>query len=206
MPKETEPAFPVGLILLAAGASVRMGTAKQLLRINGESLVRRAAQTALRSACQPVVVVLGANQAAVRPELADLPVRVVENPDWDRGMGSSISVGIRHLLACSPTARAAILMLADQPLVSADLLNQLIARHRTSELPLIACEYSHQVGVPALFEKTLFAELMELPGAEGAKPIIRKYAGHLGSLPFPDGALDVDTPADYQRLRERMAD
>src|SRR5947199_10804400 len=87
----------VGLLLLAAGGSARMGAAKQLLRCEGQTLLRRAAETALASVCRPVIVVLGARCDALRPELHGLPVEITENPDWALGMGSSISAGVQAM-------------------------------------------------------------------------------------------------------------
>jgi molybdenum cofactor cytidylyltransferase len=203
MPKPDE-SVPVGLVMLAAGASTRMGKPKQLLELNGESLLRRATLAALRSVCQPVVIVLGANEAFIRPETARLPVHVVVNTDWEQGMGSSIRTGIRQLLAAHPPVRAAVLMLCDQPLVNTALINQLVDCYRTSRLPVVACEYNDQLGVPALFDRQLFDELLQLDGAAGAKRLIGKYEPTCYRLPFPEGALDVDTPEDYEKVINRL--
>jgi molybdenum cofactor cytidylyltransferase len=194
----------VGLVMLAAGASSRMGQPKQLLKLNGESLIRRATLAALHSVCQPVVIVLGANEAFIRPEIADLSVQIVENPDWEQGMGSSIQIGIRQLLTTQPPIQAAVLMLCDQPLVDTSLINQLVECYKTSQGAVVASEYNGQLGVPALFDQKLFAELLQLDGPAGAKKIIEKYKPTCYRLPFPEGALDVDTPEDYEKVLNRI--
>lgn len=194
----------VGLVILAAGASSRMGQPKQLLKLTGESLIRRATLAALHSVCQPVVIVLGANEAFIRPEIADLPVQIVENPDWERGMGCSIRTGIRQLLTAQPPIQAAVLMLCDQPLVDTSLINQLVECYRTSQVAVVASEYNGELGVPALFDQQLFAELLQLDGAAGAKKIIAKCGLTCYHLPFPAGAVDIDTPEDYEKLLDRL--
>src|SRR5438105_14710749 len=106
---------PVGLILLAAGASTRLGRAKQLLVFNGNTLLRRAAETAMASACRPIVIVTGAMHEELLPEIRDLEVITERNGEWQRGMGTSLRAGLRALLRPQPDAGAAISMLCAQP-------------------------------------------------------------------------------------------
>jgi molybdenum cofactor cytidylyltransferase len=195
---------PIGLIILAAGASIRMGSPKQLLRLNGVSLLRRATLTALASVCQPIMVVLGAHAAVIRPEITDLPVHLVENADWQQGMGSSIGTGMRQLMRVQPESQAVLLMLCDQPLIDTAFINRLIDCYQLSPGPVVASEYNHQLGVPALFSREVFSELALLNGAAGAKKIIEKYASVCQRVPFPEGELDLDTPEDYLRMQARI--
>ncbi len=193
----------LGIIVLAAGASRRLGTPKQLLLYGGKSLLRCAAETALASSCQPVVVVLGAYRQSLASELEGLPVRIVENREWEQGMGSSIRVGMEALLT-KPAAEleAVLLMLCDQPQVSAQTLNRLLDAHRSTDHPIVASEYGQTLGVPALFSRALFPELARLTGAEGAKQIIQRHRDQAIGVPCPEGLVDIDTPDDYARLRE----
>jgi molybdenum cofactor cytidylyltransferase len=207
MPILTEHTLPtIALIVLAAGASSRMGTPKQLLKFKGVSLVRHAALTGLESGCSPVLVVLGASKELIRPELEDLPLHILENLEWEKGMSTSIRTGINYLLQTVPPISAALLMLCDQPMVSSVLIKQLMNECQTSSAPFIACEYGNQWGVPALFSRELFAELLDLKGMAGAKDVIRKYAEKGQSVTFPEGLIDVDTPEDYQRLQTDGSD
>ena len=187
----------VGVILLAAGGSRRLGTPKQLLQdSSGETLIVRAVQTALASACRPVGVVLGAAADTIRPVLDGLPVTVAVNPDWETGMAGSLQVG----LAALGNADAALVMLCDQPGVTPALLNSLADAYQTTGHALVACEYGGTVGVPALFDRSLFPELLALRGEQGARRVIQSYAGPQSRVPFPEGLSDVDTAADMARL------
>lgn len=190
----------VGLIILAAGASTRMGTPKQLLTYRGRSFVRHMAEIALSSVCQPIVVVLGAYAAQIKPEIKQLPLQIVENPQWNQGMSSSIRVGITALNAVSYQLDAVIITLCDQPFVSSQILTQLVEIYCSTGKPIIACEYAETLGVPALFSQSLFTELLALKSSEGAKKIIQKYSHQTFTIPFPEGAIDIDTPQDYEEL------
>ena len=188
----------VALILLAAGESKRMGTPKQLLPYKGQCLIRHAAGEAVASNCCLVVVVLGAYCDRIQPELDDLPVEICQNPHWQRGMSASISVGIQTIAAISPDLNAVIIALADQPLVTAQVYNQLIKRYRETEQKAIASTYANTLGVPALFDRALFPELLNLDGG-GAKQLLKK-SDRQWNLDVPEAAIDLDTPTDYQNI------
>ncbi|WP_257450023.1 nucleotidyltransferase family protein [Archangium lipolyticum] len=188
-----------GLVLLAAGGSTRLGHSKQLLRWNGRSLLRRAAETALASGCHPVVVVLGAEADAHRAELAGLSVRDVENTRWREGMGGSLRLGMEALRE-TPSLEAVVLMVCDQPAVTAEHLMALRRTHQERGQPIVASGYAGTVGVPALFDRSLFAELEALPASAGARPLLAKDPGRVAVVPLPGGELDVDTPEDVERL------
>ena len=160
----------MGVVVLAAGGSRRMPGPKQLLRFRGVTLLRHAAQTAVAARCGPVVVVLGAAALAkqLRFELVDLAVSVVDNHKWKDGMSSSIRAGIEALEAAG-SADAVLLMTCDQPYVTAEVLEQLVAAFHQSHPPAVACAYAGTVGVPALFDRALFAELKALEHDQGAK-------------------------------------
>ena len=193
----------VGLILLAAGGSSRLGHPKQLLPYRGRTLLRHAAETALASACRPVVVVLGASADRLRPEVAGLEVSVAENPDWEQGMGSSIRAGLAFLETSVPNLVGVALMLCDQPLLTSASLNALVQSHLDTGSPLVVSEYGGTRGVPAFFSRTLFPELRSLKDAQGAKSIISRHVFEAVALPLPAGVWDVDTESDYERLRSR---
>lgn len=186
-----------GIIILAAGASTRMGQAKQLLRIGGESLIQRAVKIALGTTFRPVVVVLGANREQVEPELSGLEVLNVFNPDWPTGMGSSIATGLAFLLQQKPSAQQVLILVGDQPLLKLDTLAALVELQSQTHAPLVVSRYTNTLGVPALFSSALFAELTALHGAQGAKALIQKYQEQAAVFDFPEGALDLDTPEEW---------
>lgn len=189
----------VALIILAAGESKRMGTPKQLLSYQGSSLIRHATQEAVASDCEPIVVVLGAYISRISPQLNNLPVRITQNLQWHKGMSASISMGVKSL-RIEPNLDAVIIALADQPLITAKTYNQLIKRYRETSVKAIASIYNKTVGVPAIFDRSLFDELCRLEGKKGGKQLLQRYTNPLYNLTVPEAAIDLDTLADYQKL------
>jgi molybdenum cofactor cytidylyltransferase len=207
VPKSSDRTFlasdqeDVGAVVLAAGASTRMGTPKQLLQFDGQTLLRRAASVALEAGCRPVMVVTGANATASRKVLRGLDVREVENQQWESGMGSSIRVGVEALVTLNPRSAAVVLMVCDQPFVTRETVVGLVRSHRETTCSIIASRYGGSYGVPALFSRTHFAELMKLKGAGGAKTIIQTHLRKVHFVPFPEGKIDIDTSDDFARLQ-----
>lgn len=189
----------VGLLLLAAGGSRRLGEPKQLLVYEGETLLRRAARTALASLCHPAIVVVGAQAEKTRAEIADLPLTIVVNEAWPNGMASSIRAGMERLTAHEDT-HAVVVMLCDQPLVGAEVINKLVGAYRATNAPLVAAKYNDTHGAPALFDWRLYPALLALTGSQGAKNVVLAHSAHLTEVPAPAAAFDVDTLADYERL------
>ncbi len=197
---------PIGLVLLAAGGSVRLGQPKQLLVFGGETLLRRTARAAQLSVCRPVVAVLGAQAERLRLELAGLDMAAVQNEQWQRGMGSSVRCGLEALLALAPDVEAAVFAVCDQPFLSPGVLNALADAHISNGARIAACVYGGTVGVPALFVRALFSELLALPDEAGAKQIISRHAADVVRVPFPEGLTDIDTLDDYARLKASIVD
>ena len=193
----------IAVILLAAGASARLGEPKQLLQFQGETLLRRAAKVAL-AASSRVVVTLGARIETVRKEIEDLPVQIVENKDWKNGMSGSIKIGLKRFLDDADYFKAVVIMVCDQPFVDENLLEKIVAKFHETDSLIVACEYQTTLGVPALFHRKLFPELLALDAAGGAKRLIKKYEARAAAIPFPEGAFDVDTPNDYKKLMENF--
>lgn len=189
----------IGLIILAAGASVRLRTPKQLLPFRGETLLRRIARESLASRCRPVVVVLSDEADEFRSELNDLDVCIVGNSDWMQGMGSSVKAGLEKLLEIKKPLDGVVITVCDQPFVTAETINELVETYEKTKALIVASEYQSTRGVPALFGKELFSQLQNLKSG-GAKQIIDQFRAETVSLPFPNGAIDVDTPDDYERL------
>lgn len=175
-----------------------MGSPKQLLVFNGRPLVRHAAETAIASGCDPVMVVLGSHIDEIRAALEGLDVVVVENTDWEQGMGTSIRAGISgaEIMGCD----GAILALADQPLVTAEILQRLVEEYEETGRPIIASEYAGTVGVPAFFTREFFPRLTALLPSEGCKAVILANLEQSIRIACPEAETDLDTPADYQAI------
>jgi molybdenum cofactor cytidylyltransferase len=183
-----------GIILLAAGESKRFGQSKQLLRFRGRTLLRHAAETALTASLGPVITVLGAEEHRCREELSGLPITIVVNPLFREGMGTSIAIGARPLT----DEDAVIIMLCDQPDVTAATLQRLHNKHEQTGANIVAAHYQGTSGPPALFAHAYFVRLRELSGPLGAKALVA-HEPHLVSIDCPEAALDLDTPADLAR-------
>lgn len=195
-------AADIGLILLAAGKSSRLGKPKQLLRFRGETLLRRSVKSALASGCRPVIVVLGANAEMLKKEIEEFNVEIVENLIWENGMGTSIQSGVGALLKNNYDAAGAIIMTCDQPFVSVDLIKQIIKNFQRTNAPIVASSYGETVGVPTFFSRALFPELTALKADSGAKKIICAHRKTVLEIPFEAGATDIDTEEDYLNLIE----
>jgi molybdenum cofactor cytidylyltransferase len=190
----------VGLILLAGGASVRLGRPKQLLTYHGQTLLQHSLKTATDSQAQPVLVVLGANSEALKNEIKNFNAHMVVNVDWQEGMASSIRCGIQAVTGIKDL-EGIILMVCDQPFVTTDLLNELIVTHQKTGKQIVACGYEDTFGPPVFFHQSLFEELLQLKGDIGARSILRQHTDVVEIIPFPKGTFDVDTEADYEQIK-----
>ncbi len=192
-------ALPTAAILLAAGASTRLGQPKQLVTLNGETLLARAVRIAHEAGCSPILVVLGAEAEHIRAACPLPNAIIVLNQQWPEGMASSIRVGIEALRGIAPqeaadTLHGVLLMTCDQPAVTPDHLRALGASG-----DITASAYAGRRGVPAYFPASSFAALSQLTGDSGARELLRASR----AIPLPLGELDIDTPealAEAQRL------
>ncbi len=193
----------IAAIVLAAGASSRMGTPKQLLRIGPNTLLRHSVEQAIASAVRATFVVIGANAALTTTELNALPITLIENARFAEGMGTSISASIQAIEREEPPFDAVVLLTCDQPNVSAALIDELLAEHARSGAPLVASAYAGTLGVPALFAREYFNALRELPADKGAKEILMRHRDVVVPVPFEPAAIDLDTPADLDQFTRR---
>lgn len=190
-----------GIIILAAGGSQRLGRPKQLLTYRGKTLIQHSISVAQQSHATHIIVLLGDGFDYISKEIpGDRKLRIVHNKNWTEGVGSSIRVGISTLLKVDHAVDNAILMVCDQPYISASLLNELIERQQQTGKHIVASKYDETLGTPALFEKRYFKDLSTIAGDQGAKKIILGHAEDCASVPFPMGNIDIDTPEDLKRL------
>jgi molybdenum cofactor cytidylyltransferase len=187
------------LIILAAGASSRMGFPKQTLLYKGKTLLEIAIEAGLKSKCQNVTVVLGANADKIEPGIRDYPINIIHNPDWEQGMASSITLAVKKIQQDN-TIDQAIIMLCDQPFVTSRILDSLLHKQQKTSKKIVACTYKDTVGVPVLFSRSLFAELLQLQGQEGAKKTLSTHNEDIATIHFEKGGIDIDTVADYEAL------
>lgn len=183
----------VTVVVLAAGASSRLGRPKQLVEWRGETLVHRAARLAVESGLGPVRVVTGARAQEVSRAVAPLGVTCVHNPRAEEGIASSIRQGLDGV------DTAVLVLTCDQPLLTAEHLRALARVWRDTGAPIVASAYEGVMGVPALFSPALLPELLALRGDQGARAVFR--GRRVEPVALEGGGLDVDTEADVERLR-----
>jgi molybdenum cofactor cytidylyltransferase len=181
-----------------------MGRPKQLLELGTVTLLRTACLAALGTGLRPVIVVLGAEAESCRKALEGLPVLPVVNEEWEEGLAGSLRAGLWALDREAPEASHVLVTLGDQPKVTAQALRRLVEAGLTSETGLTASHYAGTAGVPALFAREFFPELLALQGDTGARRILAAHPDRVRLVPMPEAATDLDTPDDYlAHLRER---
>jgi molybdenum cofactor cytidylyltransferase len=209
----------IGIIILAAGDSSRLGRPKQLLPFGGKTLLAHIVDEALETTLGPVVVVTGASATEVKESLKDRLVTVTHNPNrlvtvapslhrlviannprWKEGMASGIVAGLAELLSVQPDSRGVIVAVCDQPHLSSALLEEIMEQFEASGRNLVACSYGGTLGTPVLFGSRYFDALSALSGAEGAKKLLKAYPDDVAEVPFPGGEVDIDTEEDIKKF------
>ncbi|PRY51583.1 molybdenum cofactor cytidylyltransferase [Arcticibacter pallidicorallinus] len=194
------------IIILAAGSSRRMGQPKQLLRIQGKTLLRHTIDEAKILLPSSVFVVVGANADVVNSELSHDPnIHICYNALWHEGMASSIKTGLTSALAHNAVIKGCLISVCDQPFLTREIYAGLIAAHKKNPGRIIASLYRDVAGVPVLFDSDYFQHLMTLNGQQGAKKLLNSPAFKTLHVPFPNGHIDLDTPEDYKRYLSQAA-
>jgi 4-nitrophenyl phosphatase len=191
------PKSAVAAIVLAAGESRRFGQPKQLLPVGGKTMIQHVVDVVLDSPTEQVIVVLGCRAAEIEASVADRLVQVVVNQEWKSGLSSSVQAG---LLAVRPEVSAALFVLADQPGVTTEVIAKLIERYRETCAPIVVPTHQGRRGNPVLFDRSLFAELMQVKGDQGGRRLIAEHSDKLEEVEVGTGAIltDIDTADDYQ--------
>jgi molybdenum cofactor cytidylyltransferase len=189
----------IGAIVMAAGSSSRMGKPKQLLIFQGKTLLERAIAAVEEVEFYEYVLVLGGNADQIQSTIDLSNLQVLINHNWSSGMSSSMQLGLNYLIE-NHQIDAVVILLCDQPFTDREILNSLIRRYKETKKGIIASKYGETLGVPALFDKKYFGEMLELKPSEGAKKIIFSYREDMDSVDFPLGAIDIDTQEDYEKL------
>lgn len=190
----------VSAVVLAAGASTRMGTQKLLLQFGGEPLLRRTVRQVCDAGFDDVLVVVGHEHEKTLGALEGLAVRHVVNADYASGMGSSFRTAVEHV----PDSAAAMFALADQPFVTAREYQTVLETYRQHGSPIVSVRYGEIMAPPHLFERTFFTELSQLQ--HGARPVLQRHADKATIVRFAaDLLVDIDTPEDYELAKDRLA-
>jgi molybdenum cofactor cytidylyltransferase len=187
-------------IVLAAGASKRLGQPKQLLLLDNESLLCRTVRLAQQAGCDPVFVVLGYEAARMQQELSGLKAIPIINEDWPSGMGSSLRTGIEAVIKQTPQPQKTLVLLCDQPTLSAEILSNLLEASMTAKSLITASCYAGKLCVPAIFDQQLYPDLLKIEGDHGARSVIQRHIHQTTPVEFPGGILDIDTPEDLPSL------
>jgi molybdenum cofactor cytidylyltransferase len=153
---------------------------------------------------RPVIVVVGAKSDVIKKGMEGMKVKVVENEEWQEGMASSIRCGLQALPDIAPAADGVIIMVCDQPFVSASLLGELITAQKDRGKKIVACKYTNTIGPPVLFHRSFFPALLELKGDEGARKIVVQHMDDVVTVLFPGGDIDIDTAAEYDALKQNQ--
>ncbi|WP_040778780.1 nucleotidyltransferase family protein [Calidithermus timidus] len=189
-------------VILAAGTSSRMGKNKMLLRLGGESMVRRVTRSVLGAGLEQVWVVVGRDSTQVGTEVADLGVRLVENPRYAQGMGTSFRAAVE---AFPKDLEAAMFVLGDQPFLTAGMYQAVLEAYRIHRPPLVIAQFGGVKAPPHIFRRDLFAYLGQNKD-EGAKKVVAQHKAEAIVVELPESALfDIDTPEEYRRALERIA-
>jgi molybdenum cofactor cytidylyltransferase len=193
----------VGAVVLAAGRSVRMGEAKQLLRVSGRTVLERTLENVRGARVDEIVLVLGSSAEVVSRRLPPAHLdglKVVINQNFEEGMASSLREGLR---AMSPLMCGALIVLADQPFVRSETLNRIIERYRESGAEIVIPFYGGKRGNPVLLDRSVFTEVMALEGDTGCRAIFPNHVNGIVEMPVDDEGivLDIDDREDYERLR-----
>jgi molybdenum cofactor cytidylyltransferase len=188
----------VAAVIVAAGASTRLGHPKQLVVVGGEPLLQRAIRCAREAGASPVLVVLGAHRELIENAIDFRGAAIVANEDWEDGLASSLRAGVRAAVG----AAGVLLMTCDQPCVTVEHVRQMIEKFESqSEPTLIVSTYAGVRGIPAIFPREAEAALLALRGDTGARMLLQQSPWPVISLHLAGGEIDIDTPDDLQGIR-----
>ncbi|GGZ92580.1 nucleotidyltransferase family protein [Algibacter mikhailovii] len=201
----TKHSSNIAVVILAAGASSRMGKPKQLLDWGGSTLLRHAIKTIKEVKVADIVVVLGAHSETVAHSIQDDSISAIVNSNWHMGLGSSIACAVSHILESKQNMEGVLFVLADQPFVTPIYIENMLARFKNGEAMIIGTSYdNNKMGVPALFDSSYFSELALLNGDNGAKDVLIKQKEKLILLNPGFENIDIDTKEDYRRVLKQL--
>lgn len=190
----------IPIIILAAGSSSRLGQSKQLVKSDKTPLLLKTVRTAMDAGFVQIIVVLGFNYDIHASLIQTLPVEILNHKEWKKGMGSSLKAGLKFVIEKEHLPDALVISVCDQPYLSAQHLQQLVEKYSTTSCAIVASAYNNSNGVPALFDSSLYQQLLHIEDSQGAKTIIQKNTQAMVSIEWPEGSFDIDTPDDLLHL------
>jgi molybdenum cofactor cytidylyltransferase len=190
----------IGIVILAAGSSSRMGQPKQQLEVNGQPLLVHVVEQALSTAATDIIVVLGSSAVEHATLLEKYDVGITINTHWERGIGSSIKCALRQLMQIRPESDGILFMAGDQPFISHGYLTNMIQQYEASAKAIVASHYAGTLGIPVLFSCSEFDQILTLSDHHGAKSLLHDPSKIL-VLECPEGEIDIDTPDDYREFK-----
>lgn len=193
----------IGVVILAAGSSSRLGRPKQLVKFKDKPLLQHVIDTIDPYRFSPSLLVLGANSDQVLKSINPKNVTISRNENWSEGIASSIRLGVSESMKLIDTLDGILFLLSDQPFVSRELIEKLLESHMNGNQQITACSYNDNIGVPAIFGSQFFPELLELKGDVGAKKIITQNIESVETITFEHGSFDVDTEEDVHKLLDK---
>lgn len=189
------------VLLLAAGSASRMGTPKQLLKWKNTTILENAIHVVRQLKVEHTVVVLGAHYETIISNINEGNYMIVKNKHWDQGLGNSIAFGVRYIQESFAEIENILIVLADQPLIDFNFLNRMVKQHSLNKNQIVCTAYKNRkLGVPAIFNKIYFKELMQLNSDQGARNILKKYSEELIYIDGEDLIQDIDTIDDYNTI------
>lgn len=192
----------IGVVILAAGSSGRLGYPKQLLEFRGRSLLQHSIDVTGDLTFGVKILVLGFNSEGIQEKINKRKFVVVTNENWEDGMGTSLSKGVSEALKIERELDHILILLSDQPLITKDKIQELIKIQLDSRKSATFSEYSGDVGVPAIFSREIFSDLQFLKGDQGAKRLIYNKNFEFETVKFEDGNFDIDTSKDVEKLKQ----
>lgn len=192
----------IGVIILAAGSSSRLGHPKQLVEFRGKSLLQHSIEVAESLDLETKILVLGAKAEEIENEIDIRNFKIVYNENWEEGMGTSISEGVSEVLKYEKDLENILILLSDQPFITKEKIQELIRVQLERKKPATFSEYAGGVGVPAIFSRELFPDLLKLNKDQGAKKLILNNEINFETVKFEGGNFDVDTAEDVELLKK----
>lgn len=194
----------IGVLILAAGAAFRMNEAKMLLAFESTTILGHIVDEVKASKPDHICLVTGYYHKEIVEAIDTSGLFIVHNEHWREGMASSISRGIREMTKKYPALSSVIIVVSDQPHLNRKVINEMVASHDKTKKGIVAAQYGKVTGTPVLFEKKYFSRLTELTGDAGAKSILQQHKTDIATVEFSLGAIDIDTPEDYEKLSGKI--